>query len=93
MEHWQNNEMHDPQEDDLDHEDPQISLTQCPKCQKPVTDEMDSCPFCGDILFRYLQHSSFVPRKGPLTKIVAIMILILIAAGILAFILQTFRLL
>ena len=26
---------------------------QCPNCKKPITEQMDSCPYCGDGLFRY----------------------------------------
>jgi hypothetical protein len=67
-------------------------VTECPNCKKPITDEMDSCPYCGDILFRYLKDGIFVPRKGPLAKMVAILVLVIILLGVIAFLLGTLRL-
>ena len=64
-------------------------IDSCPNCSKPITDQMDSCPYCGDILFRHLKHDTFIPRKGPLAKLVAALILLLIILGVLAFIIQT----
>jgi len=61
-------------------------VTECPNCKKPITEDMDNCPYCGDILFRYLKNGTFVPRKGPLAKIVAVIIILTIILGILAFI-------
>jgi len=61
-------------------------VTECPNCKKPITEDMDNCPYCGDILFRYLKDGTFIPRKGPLAKIVAVIIILTIILGILAFI-------
>jgi len=69
----------------------QDHLTHCPNCKKPITPEMDSCPYCGDILFRYLKDGVFIPRKGPLSKIVAILIIIVIILGTLAFLLTVLQ--
>jgi hypothetical protein len=55
----------------------------CPKCKQTVTEDMDSCPFCGDILFRYLQDGTFAPRKGPLIKIVSLLIILVVVLAIL----------
>ncbi|MBN1437704.1 MAG: hypothetical protein JW936_11580 [Sedimentisphaerales bacterium] len=63
----------------------------CPACGKPITDEMDCCPYCGDIIFRHLRHGTFVPRKGPLARIFAAIVLALIALGIIAFIVAQLR--
>ena len=61
-------------------------VTECPNCKKTITEDMDNCPYCGDILFRYLKDGTFIPRKGPLAKIVAVIIILTIILGILAFI-------
>ena len=66
-------------------------LTECPNCKKPITDDMDNCPYCGDILFRYLKDGTFIPRKGPIAKIVAVIIILLIFLGIVSFLLQTLK--
>ena len=58
----------------------------CPACRQPITDEMASCPYCGDILFRYLRDSTFAPRKGLPAKVFA-------ATVILALILATLSML
>jgi len=63
----------------------------CPACKKPITEDMDSCPYCGDILFRYLEDSTFAPRKGPLTRIFALLIILLVTASILGLLIALFR--
>lgn len=55
----------------------------CPACKQPITEDMDSCPYCGDILFRYLTDGTFAPRKGPLVKIMAVMIALLVILAVL----------
>jgi len=60
----------------------------CPACRRPVTDEMDSCPYCGDILFNYLTDGTFAPRKGPLVKIVAAVIILLVILATLSLLLS-----
>ncbi len=61
----------------------------CPNCKQPITEDMDSCPWCGDILFRHLKDGMFAPRKGWLTKIVAAIIVLLVILAILGLLLQT----
>jgi predicted amidophosphoribosyltransferase len=61
---------------------------QCPNCHKPITDDMDSCPYCGDILFRYLKDGVFAPKKGPLTRFVAWLIIVLVCLAVLGLLLQ-----
>lgn len=63
----------------------------CPACGKPITDEMDSCPYCGDILFRHLRHGTFVPRRGVWSRLFAAVVIGLIALGTLMFILAVLR--
>ena len=58
----------------------------CPACRRPITLEMDSCPYCGDILFRHLRDGTFVPRRGPWATIFTVLVIILIALGIIMFI-------
>jgi hypothetical protein len=60
----------------------------CPNCKQPLTEEMDSCPFCGDIIFRHLTHGTFAPRKGPLVKIIAFIIALLVILATLGLLLQ-----
>jgi len=62
-------------------------VTECPNCKQSITEDMDSCPFCGDILFRYLKDGTFSLRRGPLVKVVAVVIITLILLGVLAFVL------
>jgi|GEM_PF-1061743 len=55
----------------------------CPKCKKQISEDADSCPFCGDIIFRYLTDGTFAPRKGILAKILAGIVLIIVLLGVL----------
>ncbi len=64
----------------------------CPSCKKPITEDMDSCPYCGDILFRYLKDGMFAPKKGPLTKFVAVIIVTLVILAAVGMLLQSIRL-
>ncbi len=59
----------------------------CPNCHKPITSDMDSCPYCGDILYRYLKDGQFIPQKGPLAKLVAWLIILLVLLGVLGLLL------
>jgi hypothetical protein len=61
----------------------------CPHCRQPVTSAMDCCPYCGDVLFRYLRDSSFAPRCGLAAKAFALVVIALILLGTLAFLLST----
>ena len=63
----------------------------CPACKRAITEEMDNCPYCGDILFRYLKDSTFAPRKGPLTKIFAVLIILIVFLSILGLLITLFR--
>lgn len=82
--------IHDPSDEDC-----QDSLkfhdfvTVCPNCKQQITAEMDSCPYCGDILYRYLKDSTFAPRKGPLVKVFAAIIIILVTLAALGMLLQS----
>ena len=53
---------------------------ECPSCRQSITEDMDSCPYCGDILFRYLRSGMFVAKRGPLFKAVTACIIILLVA-------------
>ena len=60
-------------------------LQYCPACGKPLTEQMDSCPFCGDILFRTLRDGSFAPRKAWLRKLFAAIVITLVLLTLLTF--------
>ena len=60
----------------------------CPNCGQAVSEEADSCPFCGDILFRHLTDGMFAPRRGFWTKLVAGLIVLLVAGALLGLVLQ-----
>jgi len=60
----------------------------CPNCHQPITPEMDSCPFCGDIIFRHLTDGIFAPKKGIFTKIFAISIILLVIMALLGLLLS-----
>lgn len=62
----------------------------CPACREPVTEDMDSCPYCGDILFRYLTDGTFAPRKGPLVKIFAGLIVAIVLLAVLGLLMALF---
>lgn len=59
----------------------------CPNCYKPLTEAMDSCPYCGDILYRSLKDGPFIPPKGPLARLVAWMIIALVVLATLGLLL------
>jgi len=61
----------------------------CPNCKQPIDEDMDSCPWCGDILFRHLKDGMFAPRKGWAVKIVAGLIALLVILAIVGMVLQT----
>ena len=60
----------------------------CPNCHQQITEDMDSCPYCGDIIYRYLKNSTFAPRKGPMVKIFAAIIILLVTLAIIGMLLQ-----
>jgi len=57
----------------------------CPACGMPITEEMDSCPYCGDIIFRSLRHGTFVPRRGLPAKLFAVIVVALAILGAIMF--------
>lgn len=93
MNEWSDSDMWDPDESDIE-ECPSGSLKfrnfvrMCPACKKTITEEMENCPYCGDILFRYLNDSTFAPRKGPLTKLFAVLILLLVVFSLLGLLIR-----
>ena len=80
-------ELDDPQDDEpikfRDH------ISECPNCKNTITEDMDSCPYCGDIIFRYLKDGTFAPRKASMVKIFAIVITLLVFLATLILLLQT----
>ena len=54
-------------------------VLECPNCHRQVYEDNDSCPYCGDIMFRYLEHGTFAPKN----KIIAKIIIVLIALSLL----------
>jgi len=83
----------DPDEKDIEAADESWKFDDfvriCPACKQSVTAEMDSCPFCGDILYRTLTDGTFAPRKGPLVKVVAVIVVILVALALIGMLLIT----
>lgn len=63
-------------------------FTECPNCKKPLEPDMENCPYCGDILYRYLTHGTFAPRKGPLVKVFALIIALLVILAVLGLLLR-----
>jgi len=61
----------------------------CPHCERPVAEESDFCPYCGDVLFRHLTDGVFAPRRGALTKIIAALITLLVLLALLGLLLAT----
>ena len=49
-------------------------VLECPNCHKQVYANNDSCPYCGDIMFRYLRHGTFAPKSKLLAKIIVVLI-------------------
>ena len=94
MNDYHNNDIHYPDEQDIDAGNESLKFDDfvrvCPACKQPITAEMDSCPFCGDIIFRSLTDGTFSPRKGPLVKIFAIVIVIMVILAILGMLLTMF---
>ncbi len=83
--------IHDPDESDIEAADESFKFNDfvrvCPGCKKSITEEMDSCPFCGDIIYRTLTDGTFSPRKGPLVKIVAVIIVIIVTLALIGMLL------
>ena len=83
----------EPDEEDLEDSAESLKFRDfvrvCPACKQTITEEMDSCPFCGDIIFRHLIDGTFAPRKGPLVKVFAVIIVILVVLSILGLLLLT----
>ncbi|MBN2064751.1 MAG: hypothetical protein JW745_08105 [Sedimentisphaerales bacterium] len=66
-------------EDTDDYRDPvrfEDEVIECPKCGKQVYSENDSCPYCGDIMFRYLRHGTFAPKNKMLARIFLVVIIL-----------------
>lgn len=83
----QDNDLYDPDESDIeDAENASLNFHDfvqvCPACKHPITPEMDSCPYCGDIIFRHLRDGMFAPRRGPLVKVVAVLIILLVTLAL-----------
>ena len=94
MNEYHNNGINEPDEQDIEAGNESLKFDDfvrvCPACKQPITEEMDSCPFCGDIIFRSLTNGTFSPRKGPLVKIFAVVIVIMVILAILGMLLTMF---
>ena len=93
MNNHQDDQLHDPDENDIeDAEKASLNFHDfvqvCPACKHPITPDMDSCPYCGDILFRHLRDGMFAPRKGPLVKLLAVLIILLVTLALAGMLLQ-----
>lgn len=49
-------------------------VMECPNCHEQVYEDNDSCPYCGDILFRHLKHGTFAPKSKLVAKVVVVII-------------------
>lgn len=81
-------------DEDLMEDDPQSwkyhdYVDECPSCHKPISRDMDCCPFCGDILFRVLKDGTFVPRKRPWREIFGVLAVLLVVLAAIMFVLRT----
>ncbi len=88
LENW---EKDDPRNEDIEEQEPirfEDRFEKCPNCRKMITADMDSCPYCGDILYRYFKDGIFMPKKGLAAKVVAGVVIVVIALGILGFIMM-----
>ena len=87
MNNYDDDKIHAPDEEDLEANLDSLKFDDfqqvCPACKQPITAEMDSCPFCGDIIFRSLTDGTFSPRKGPLVKIFAFLIVLMVILALL----------
>ena len=84
-----NDELWEPDDDDCDEQlEFRDFVSVCPNCKQQITQQMDSCPFCGDIIFRHLKDGTFAPRKGYLAKIVAAIIITIVTLGAIAMLVQ-----
>ena len=75
--------------DDFDLGDPiqyEEHVTECPACGKMISEDMDCCPYCGDILFRTWKDGTFIPRSRPWRNIIIAVIATIIALGVAAFV-------
>lgn len=64
----------DPDPQDMDADDPDSTPTiDCPTCGKPVYEESEWCPECGNVL---------TERERPLSKTLLILVLVLILVSI-----------
>jgi hypothetical protein len=84
-----------PDLDDCDDSDEPLNFDKfvrvCPNCKRQITKDMDSCPLCGDIIFRYLSDGVFAPRKGLWTKVVTIVIIALVTLAVLGILISYIR--
>lgn len=82
-----------PDEEDIEQIDQSIKFRDfvriCSKCKMTVEEQMDSCPYCGDILFDYFRDGTFAPRRGPLTKLFAVLVILLVAISLVMLLLIT----
>jgi len=66
---------------------------ECPSCKKPVTEDMDSCPYCGDILFHYLRSGMFVAKRGAffkaVTAFIIVFLVVLAALGLIVVLIRS----
>ena len=87
--------IYEPDLDDCDDSDDPLHFDKfvrfCPNCQQQITRDMDSCPFCGDIIFRHLSDGVFAPRKGIWTKIFTIIIIVLVSLAVLGILMSYIR--
>ena len=85
--------LHDPDDKDIQDADESLKFDDfvrvCPACKQSITEEMDSCPFCGDIIYRTLTDGTFSPRKGPLVKVVAVIIVIIVTLALIGMLLSS----
>ena len=89
---FQEDELYEPDDEDCEDFGDSLKLRNfvmvCPNCKQQISQEHDSCPFCGDIIFRHLTDGTFAPKKGPLTKIFAALIITLVVFAVLGLLIQ-----
>jgi hypothetical protein len=62
-----------PDEADVGHDDDDVETEACPHCNRPVYEEAEVCPYCGNFISR-----ARGPRRAPLWIVVGTVICLIV---------------